>query len=114
MFCLNEALRTCDGGEVGRTRHGHHRGGDVFGLDPIQGHPVQVRRVHILVVVPPEPVEGHQKQLGLPLLPVPRRLPADADRHHRHEEDLLPHLHLHSDCRELSQNSPVQVSLVNV
>lgn len=51
---------TGDSGEVGRGGHGDRRRGDVFGFNAIPNQLVEVRRVHVLVVVPPEAVEGDQ------------------------------------------------------
>ena len=90
---------TGDGGEVGRGGHGQHRRGDVFGLDSVLHHLIQVRRVHVLVVVPPEAVEGDEQQL------VPRcrcrclarGLAGGADHRCDDQEKLQPHLHPHSD-----------------
>lgn len=88
---------TGDGGEVGRRGHGQHGRGDVFGLDPVRSQLVQVRRVHVLVVVPPEAVEGDQQQLATRHRRLAQRLGGGADDRRQNQEELRPHLHLHSD-----------------
>lgn len=57
---------TCQEGEVCRTGDGEVRGSHVLGLDSILGHLVEVWRVHVAVVVPPETVEGDEQHF-LPL-----------------------------------------------
>lgn len=82
---------------MGRGGHGQHRGGDVFGLDSVLHHLIQVRRVHVLVVVPPEAVEGDEQQLVPPCRCLARGLAGGADHGHDDQEELQLHLHLHSD-----------------
>lgn len=70
---------TGDGGEVGRGGHGQHWRGDIFGLDAVLHQLIQVRRVHVLVVVPPEAVEGDEQQL-VPRRRLAQRLAGGADQ----------------------------------
>lgn len=86
---------TGDGGEVGRGGHGQHWGGDVFGFDPVHGQLVQVRRVHVLVVVPPEAVERDQQQL-VPGLCLAQRLAGSAERRRDNQQELQLHLDPHA------------------
>lgn len=58
---------TCQEGEVCRTGDGEVRRCDIHSFDSILGHLVEVRRVHVAVVIPPEAVEGDQQHL-LPLV----------------------------------------------
>lgn len=104
---------TCNGGEVGRGGHGQHRGGDVLGLDAVHNQLIQVGGVHVLVIVPPEAVEGDEQQLLLCRLP---QGSADcAAGCSEEKEHLQPHLHLHSNCVDLHRlcSSP-QETQVNV
>lgn len=98
MTVMMQQKVTGDGGEVRRRRHGQHRRGDVLGLDPVGHQLVQVRRVHVLVVVPPEAVEGDEQQL----VPAgPQRVGAGAAQRRQHEEQLR--LHLHTEGRTQSE-----------
>lgn len=49
--------------EVRGAGDGEVRRRNVFGLDAIAGHAVQVWRVYVAVVIPAEAVEGHQQDL---------------------------------------------------
>lgn len=52
---------TCQDGEVCRAGDGDERRGHVCGFDPVLRHGVQVRRVHVPVVVPPEAIKGDEQ-----------------------------------------------------
>lgn len=54
---------TCQEGEVCRAGDGEVGRCDVQGFHSVHGHFVEVRRVHIAVVIPPESVEGDQQHL---------------------------------------------------
>lgn len=56
-------LFTCQEGEVCRTGDGEVRRGDIQGFDAVLGHLVEVRRVHVAVVIPPETIEWDQQHL---------------------------------------------------
>lgn len=49
---------------MSRTGDGQEGRRDKRRLDPVQGHLVQVRRVHVTVVVPAEAIEGDEQHLG--------------------------------------------------
>ena len=61
---------------MGRGGHGDRGRGDVLGLHAIPNQLGEVRRVHVLVVVPAEPVEGDHQQLVVGLHPARRGAPA--------------------------------------
>lgn len=54
---------TCQEGEVCRAGDGEVGRCDIQGFHSVHGHFVEVRRVHIAVVIPPESVEGDQQHL---------------------------------------------------
>lgn len=56
---------TCQEGEMCGTGDGEVRWGHISGLDPVFGHCVQIRRVHIAVIVPPEAIEGDEQYFML-------------------------------------------------
>ena len=60
---------TRDGGEVGWGGHGHEGRREVLGLDALLGQAVHVGGVHVLVIVPAEPIEGDEQQLAEALRP---------------------------------------------
>lgn len=77
-----------------RGRHGQHGGGDVLGRDSFLPQLVQMWRVHVLVVVPPEAVEGDEEKL------VPHHRPLHAlpsGRHRCGQEQKHGQSHLHLD-----------------
>ena len=47
------------------TGDGEVRWGHIYGLDPVFGQCVQIRPVHIAVVVPPEAIEGDEQYFML-------------------------------------------------
>lgn len=60
---MGSVALTWGGGEVGWGGHCDKGQHEVLGLDALLGQTVQVRGVHILVVVPAEAIEGDQQQL---------------------------------------------------
>lgn len=75
-------LFTCQEGEVCWTGDGEESRGGVLGFDTIPGHLVEVGRVHVAVVIPPETIEGDQQQLLAPFVQrrsEERRSPEDAE-----------------------------------
>lgn len=92
LSVFNGSIVTSDGGKVGWRRHGQHRRGDVFGLDPIFDQPVQVWCVHVLVIVPSKAIEGDQQEL-VPGHLFAQRLPSSGEHSCTNQEELQPRLH---------------------